>query len=245
MGIQGLGFLPCLWSVWTFLGLAVCYTLTLVQGHKTRYTIFISDTGNSYPESIVFAAVFFMSAIFGCVTVYIIYRFNAIRMAEPRRRFAIMQGILLAIGSISALMYMLTGIFSSRVDMTVHRASTAVGAILGCLYILSQAITLYWTSTGSRQSCHFRLGFAILTIVDLLIFGVTSCYVFVFRSKMLHNEVLYYTVIITEWVGIFLYQSFYFTMMADLQHLAFQSPKKWKDDWIIARERLQDSPESP
>ena len=69
----GYGFLPVVWSLYTFLVFLLCYLLAVHFHHVYPFVPAISDTGVHPPEGNLFSLLFTLSAFFGVISISVRY----------------------------------------------------------------------------------------------------------------------------------------------------------------------------
>ncbi|KAM4029627.1 DNA damage-regulated autophagy modulator protein 1-like [Anomaloglossus baeobatrachus] len=176
MEIRGLALLPILWVLWTLLGVCVLIALTVISGHQ-KYP-YISHTGITFPESVIYTVIFLVNSFFGASIAYIQYRFMIIQSEPSEKRFIICQKILLIASWIVCIGNAVNAVCSVKTHPTPHRIGAGLAFFVLAIYNLCQSVYLYKRSFSSRCMCHFRLAAALVTIALLLIFVTGMCTTF-------------------------------------------------------------------
>ncbi|XP_044141504.1 DNA damage-regulated autophagy modulator protein 1-like [Bufo gargarizans] len=240
MEIQGLAFLPIFLSIWMLLGLCSTTTITVILGHS-KYP-YISNTGEEFPESVVFTVVFMVISIVGAGIASIKYRFMIIHSEPSEKRHIIGQRLLYAMGWLACIGTALTGAFSMKTNPLVHRISAGVAFFTFAIYNLCQSICLYKRSLSSRCMCHIRLASTLVTIVALIIFAVGLGTFFLLCTTDSCKEIFSITGLVGEWTGFFGLTVYPVMNYTDFQCLSLELSREGIS--IVLRKKTQD-PENP
>ena len=100
----GYGFLPVIWSVYTFLVFLLCYFLAVHFHHVYPLVPAISDTGAYPPEANIFSELFSFSAYLGVVNICVRYLQLRLVIEEDLllyrlNRVAVIFGLLSSLGA--------------------------------------------------------------------------------------------------------------------------------------------------
>ncbi|XP_077340785.1 DNA damage-regulated autophagy modulator protein 2-like isoform X2 [Lithobates pipiens] len=111
MEVQDLEFLPILMAVWTFCGFIILYVLTILNGHAESYFLYISETGDYFPESVLFMVVFAVSAVLDAILSYCMYRYYAMKSSKSQHCYPHLQYAILGLGWIACVGTVIVAIF--------------------------------------------------------------------------------------------------------------------------------------
>lgn len=159
----GYGFLPLIWSIYTFLVFLLCYLLAVHYQHVYPFVPAISDTGAYPPEGNIFGELFSFSAYVAIVNVFVRYL---------QLQLAVGEDVLLArVNKVSVIFGVLSSVgatiianFQSKMlgDYDYLQVTHDTGAVLlfgsGAVYFWLQTILTYkLTQTGKNSTAMFAL----------------------------------------------------------------------------------------
>ena len=102
--VLGYGFLPVVWSLYTFLVFLLCYLLAVHFNHVYPFVPAISDTGAYPPEGNIFAELFSISAYLGILNICVRYLQLRLSIGEDLlltrlNKVTVIFGVLSAVGA--------------------------------------------------------------------------------------------------------------------------------------------------
>ncbi|XP_040278051.1 uncharacterized protein LOC120993639 [Bufo bufo] len=212
------------------------------KGNFQYFALFHSNTGEEFPESVVFTVVFMVISIVGAGIASVKYRFMIIHSEPSEKRHIIGQRILYAMGWLACIGTALTGAFSLKTNPLVHRISAGVAFFSFAIYNLCQSVCLYKRSLSSRCMCHIRLASTLVTIVALLIFAVGLGSFFLLCTTDSCKEIFSITGLVGEWTGFFGLTVYPVMNYTDFQCLSLELSREGIS--IVLRKKTQD-PENP
>ncbi|XP_072285511.1 DNA damage-regulated autophagy modulator protein 1-like isoform X2 [Pyxicephalus adspersus] len=169
MEVQGLDFLPVLWATWSFFGFITLYLLTILNGHAGSYFLYISETGDYFPESVLFMAVFLVSAVLDAFLSYCMYRYYAIKSSKIQHRYPHLQYMILGLGWIACLGTVIIAILPAVTYPVPHRSAATISFLGSAIHNTCQTILLYKLSFNSQHMCHLRMSISITTVFCLIV----------------------------------------------------------------------------
>ncbi|XP_075703846.1 DNA damage-regulated autophagy modulator protein 1-like [Rhinoderma darwinii] len=169
MEINGLGFFTIFLAFWCVAWLSGSYTLTVINSHAPPL-MYISETGNFFPENILFRIGFIGMAIASLGLTFLHYKYIMLHAEAFGDRQALVQKILLAIGWSSCVGTAMMATFSTYYYPITHRINACIAFGFGSLYNLWQSILLYKVSESRNFISHFRLASCIMAVTLVVSF---------------------------------------------------------------------------
>ncbi|XP_072010923.1 DNA damage-regulated autophagy modulator protein 1-like [Engystomops pustulosus] len=168
MEFSGLGFIPFFLTLWCMVWLSVSYTLAITYSHAPPL-MYISATGNYYPENITFKIGFIgmANAIVGLM--FLQYKFIQLHVEAFGPRQPKIQKILLVLGLMSCSGIMIFAMFENAFFPMVHRIGAFIAFTCSGIYNLWQAIILYKAPGCRRAICHIRTVSCVMALLGILI----------------------------------------------------------------------------
>ncbi|XP_073454058.1 DNA damage-regulated autophagy modulator protein 1-like [Aquarana catesbeiana] len=240
MEVQGLEFLPILMAVWTFFGFIILYVLTILNGHAESYFLYISETGDYFPESVLFMVVFAVSAVLDAILSYCMYRYYAMKSSESQHCYPHLQYTILGLGWIACVGTVIVAIFPAVTHPVPHRIAAAISFLGSAIHNTCQAIFLYKLSFNSRLMCHLRMSISIITVLCLITFFLSCLIWWQICSGSLCLDITGKIAIITEWIGAIGILVYKLTHCVDFQHLTFKWHCSCKENWLFLRKTQQE-----
>ncbi|XP_071983881.1 DNA damage-regulated autophagy modulator protein 1-like isoform X2 [Engystomops pustulosus] len=237
MEFRGLGFVPLFIAFWCTAWLVVSYTLTVIYGHAPLL-MYISETGNMYPEYITFKIGFLGMSIGTLVLMLLLYKVILLHVEAYGARQPIIQKILLALGITCCIGIAVMAVFKMEFYPMTHRVGSVISFTCGCIYNLWQAILLYKVPGTRRAICHIRMVSSAMAFIGIIVYN--GCRVPVY-TKLCTGECgmfIQMICIIIEWLILLLILIQVVTCFQPMQHLSLTV--SWKG-FTISRRENQDS----
>ncbi|KAM5145532.1 DNA damage-regulated autophagy modulator protein 1-like [Mantella aurantiaca] len=217
MEVQGLGFLPILWVAWTLLGLIALYVLTILNGHAESYFLYISETADYFPESVLFMVVFAVSAGLDAFLSYCMYRYYTIKASEFPHGYPHLQYTILGHGWIACVPTVIVAILPVVSHPVSHRIAAIILFLCSAIRNICQAILLYKLSFYSQCMCHLRMSISTITVLCLIALVLSKLIWWQICSGSLCLHITENIAIITEWIGAIGILAYKLTLYADFQ----------------------------
>ncbi|XP_075183393.1 DNA damage-regulated autophagy modulator protein 1-like [Anomaloglossus baeobatrachus] len=167
MEIKGLGFYPLFLTFWCIAWLTTSYLLAVISGHSPAL-IYISESGDEYPEIITFKIGFLVMSIGALGLTYLHYKFMMFHCEAFGTCQPLIQELLLAIGLFSCFGIAVMALFSSASNLIIHLFGAGMAFGFAAIYNLWQSINLYKVPGSHRVTCRIRTVFCTMTIICLL-----------------------------------------------------------------------------
>ncbi|XP_071984215.1 DNA damage-regulated autophagy modulator protein 1-like isoform X2 [Engystomops pustulosus] len=177
MEFRGLGFVPLFIAFWCTAWVAVSYTLTVIYGHAPLL-MYISDTGNYYPEKITFKIGFLGMSNANLFLALLLYNFILLHAEAFGARQPMIQKILLAMGITSCIGTAVMSVFETAFYPVTHGVGAIFAFACGCVYNLWQAILLYKVPGIRRAICHIRMASSAMAFIGVITFSGCQLSVF-------------------------------------------------------------------
>lgn len=213
---QGNCFLPVFLVIWSSGTFIISYIIAVCRHDVDVLIPYISDTGNTPPESCVFGFMTFISACAGIVTIYAMYKYvdklsEDTGVVSPRCNKAA-----LGLGIISCVGMCIVATFQESAVQTVHLLGALLFFLCGALYLIFQTVISYrcYPYGASRYVCCTRL---IITIISVVAFFPTL--ICKFLEKDHHLQM---TSAACEWTVAFSFVCYFLTYIDDFKHFTLQ-----------------------
>ncbi|XP_033844971.1 DNA damage-regulated autophagy modulator protein 1 [Periophthalmus magnuspinnatus] len=213
---QGLCILPVILVTSSSATFIISYIIAILRRDVDVFLPYISDTGNSPPESCIFGLMTFVSACAGVSTIYAMYKFMAKLGEDTGTISTCWNKAALGFGLISCFGMCVVATFQETAVETVHLIGALLFFLCGALYISLETYLSYcsYPYGSSLFICRARF---IISVISVVAFFPTVICKFLEKDPLLQK-----TSAGCEWIVAFSFISYFYTYVHDFKQFTLK-----------------------
>lgn len=213
---QGLCFLPVFLVVWSSATFIISYIIAVCKHDVDVLFPYISDTGDTPPESCIFGLMTFVSACAGIATIYAMYKYVEKLSEDTGTVKPCFNRAALVLGIISCFGMLIVATFQESAVEKVHLTGALLFFLCGALYINLQSYISYRSYPYGSSLCVCRTRLSVGIMAALTFFPTVICK---FLDKDPH---LQRASAVCEWIVAFSFVCYFFTYIDDFKHFTLK-----------------------
>ncbi|XP_067142296.1 DNA damage-regulated autophagy modulator protein 1-like [Centruroides vittatus] len=242
MTIKRLHLLPALVAIILLATFIITYIIAVILDHARPFWPYISDTGTTHPESMIFGQFLNLGSVFIFLTMYVRYLLvNKKYLHDPNfpnyKNVKLFNKISLWFALYTSVGASLVANFQETVAIIPHMIGASSCYIGGTTYFTLQAIISYMTCPhiNTLQMARFRLFLAILSGFLTAIcglFGIISYFMFTKSVKDIPKWApgeggfeIHIVSSLSEWAVTVLFAIYFITFVKDFKNVIVTCPK--------------------